>query len=67
MSEMIANMIDRAAEAERDAAYERAAKVARDYASKAKARGWTTAPDSAAKAAQHIASNIRNLKDTDHG
>jgi hypothetical protein len=40
---------------------EEAAKVARDYGSKAKQRGWTTAPDSAAKAAQHIAQNIRAL------
>jgi hypothetical protein len=45
----------------REAALEEAAKVARDYGSKAKQRGWTTAPDSAAKAAQHIASNIRAL------
>ena len=46
----------------REAALEEAAKVARDYGSKAKTRGWSTAPDSAAKAAQHIASNIRALK-----
>jgi hypothetical protein len=38
---------------------ERAAKVARDYASKARSRGWTTVPDSAAKAADHIAAAIR--------
>jgi uncharacterized protein YigA (DUF484 family) len=54
------------AEAERDGAYALAEKVARDYASKAKLRGWTTAPESAAMAAQHIAQNIRQLKENNH-
>jgi hypothetical protein len=52
--------------AERDGAYALAEKVARDYASKAKLRGWTTAPESAAMAAQHIAQNIRQLKGQHH-
>jgi hypothetical protein len=52
--------------AERDGAYALAEKVARDYASKAKLRGWTTAPESAAMAAQHIAQNIRQLKSQHH-
>jgi hypothetical protein len=54
------------AEAERGAAYALAEKVARDYASKAKLRGWVTAPESAAMAAQHIAQNIRQLKGQHH-
>jgi hypothetical protein len=52
--------------AERDGAYALAEKVARDYASKAKLRGWVTAPHSAALAAQHIAQNIRQLKGQHH-
>jgi hypothetical protein len=47
----------------RDDVLEEAAKVARDYGSKAELRGWITSPDSAAKAAQHIAFNILNLKE----
>lgn len=45
---------------------ERDAQIARDYASKARNRGWTTAPDSAAKAGDHIAQAIRT-QEQDHG
>ncbi len=40
-------------------ALEAAAKVARDYATKAKQRGWPMFPDSIEKAARHIATTIR--------
>jgi hypothetical protein len=50
--------------AEREAVLEEAAKVARDYASKAHMREWITTPQSAALAASHIAKNIRALKTT---
>jgi hypothetical protein len=48
--------------ASREAAVlERAAKVARDYANKARRREWVNGPDSAATAGDHIASQIRTL------
>lgn len=40
---------------------EAAAKVARDYASKAGNRGWVTSPESAGTAARHIAQNVKAL------
>jgi hypothetical protein len=42
-------------------ALERAAKVARAYAAKAKQRGWPMFPDSIEKAARHIATTIRQI------
>lgn len=44
-----------AAKAERD----RCEKIARDYAAKAAQRGWVTSPESAATAAKHIATAIK--------
>lgn len=41
---------------------ERAAQVARDYANKARNRGWVANVSSAATAADHIATTIRALK-----
>lgn len=45
----------KAAKAERD----RCEKIARDYAAKAAQRGWVTSPESAATAAKHIATAIK--------
>lgn len=50
------------ADAARREALEEAAKVARDYASKAAQRGWVLKPGSIVTAARHIATTIRALK-----
>ena len=55
------------ADAARRDALEEAAKVARDYASKAAQRGWVLKPGSIVTAARHIATTIRALKGNPNG